>query len=108
MIANGCCPVARSVCRVWLRNVSGPRTFDANLRFPSRSRVSASRAGTIKLGPTVRSPSCQVSHLAALIVRDRLANLLGGVHDEWSAPHDGLVDRFAAEQETRHALPAVD
>jgi hypothetical protein len=37
------------------------------------------------------TPLGQVAHLPALVIRDRLADLLGAVHDERSVPHNGFL-----------------
>jgi hypothetical protein len=42
-----------------------------------------------------------MSHLPALVVGDRLADLRGRVHDERPVSDDGLVDRLVAEEEGR-------
>ena len=49
-----------------------------------------------------------MTHLAALVIRDRLANLLGTVHDERSVSHDGFINRRAAQQERRRVVRTVD
>ena len=67
-------------------------------------------AGSNPVAPTMPGPlrrlgssgplrSGQVTHPAAPVVRDRLADLLGAVHHEGALADDGLADRRAAEEQ---------
>ena len=49
-----------------------------------------------------------MTHLAALVIRDGLANLLGTVHDERSVPHERVLNRLATQQERRRVVRTVD
>jgi hypothetical protein len=60
------------------------------------------------LTPTFGGALNDVPPRATLVIRHRLANLLGTVHDEWSVPHDKLVNRLATEQKSGRVFRAVD
>src|SRR3989442_1690699 len=54
------------------------------------------------------SVGSNLGYLTTLVIRYRLTNLLGTVHDERSVPHDGFINQLAAQQESRRVLRTVD